>query len=69
MQRWEYQTLSIIIDKENRAYWMGTNDGEKGPLEKQLDQMGTEGWELIGVTTINNRGTTNGVTYYLKRAI
>ena len=69
MQKWEYHTLSIIIDNDNRAYWMETNEDGKGQVERQLNQMGTVGWELVGVATIDNQGTTKGVTYYLKRPI
>lgn len=43
-------------------------DGANG-LEQQLNQMGTDGWELVNVVALTNRGTTKGVTYYLKRPL
>ena len=68
MQKWEYQTLSLIIENDNRVHWIESPDGAKG-VEQQLNQMGTDGWELVNVVALTNRGTTKGITYYLKRPL
>ena len=68
MQKWEYQTLSLVMDKDHGVYWLESHDGAQG-VEQQLNQMGTDGWELVNVVALTNRGTIKGVTYYLKRPL
>jgi hypothetical protein len=48
---WEYKVLSRIIADE------------PPPTEDDLNALGNDGWELVGILTISNR-----VQFYLKRS-
>lgn len=55
---WEYKTLPIHIQ-----------DGlvEDMELDKQLNALGLEGWEVYSVTSTSLQGTTRYVVHHLRR--
>ena len=80
MQKWQYLMLVLGWEQEKKFfYWMdiGTKvlDGIAGEkidgkgIEKVLNQLGQEGWELVNVQTMSHLGTASVVNYYLKRPI
>jgi hypothetical protein len=68
-ERWEYlviaggtTNLAAATDASMRKETSGAFGREAYPLEKNLDRLGNQGWELVGVS-----GNPNDPTYYLKR--
>ena len=81
MQKWEYKTLNLGWDDENRFfYWFDQeetlfgkiNAGERTDdigLENRLKELGKEGWELVSVLSLTHLGTLSTIKHYLKRPI
>jgi hypothetical protein len=58
MQRWEYHIINI----RSENYRLDPNATEK------LDQFGAEGWELVGLTSVNFKsGATDNIAMVFKR--
>ncbi len=45
------------------------DDGLGNGLGQQVNKLGREGWELVGVTPLTKNGTTVQTRYYFKRPI
>lgn len=54
---WEYQ---VILDPAFQSF---ASTGEFAKGIKEMNEIGAQGWEIVGVTN-----TENGVMLYLKRA-
>jgi len=60
MDSWEYKT--IITDK---SFWSGK---DKIDIEKTLNNLGRNGWNLVSVIPISTTaGTTNALQFFFKR--
>jgi hypothetical protein len=54
MQKWEYTTLSVWLDKDQ---WVFEYDGKKYPTSERdsiMSKMGQDGWELVSALPFNN---------------
>lgn len=78
MQKWEYLRLINERNEDDTLfYWQDLPEVSTKELtpEKRLNQLGQEGWELVGVfpssTWSGERmaGYTTRTTYWLKRSI
>lgn len=65
--RWEYETLLIGNDKLTvppalaRVATAGPRPWPATGFEEALNEMGREGWELVGITNIASSGQTLAV--------
>lgn len=68
MQKWEYRTLQLAMnDKENLVWLDDQQDGRN--VATRLNELGTEGWELVSVDTNSLSGVTIRTVFYLKRPV
>lgn len=58
MQKWEYKQFMITVAERNGRLLLYSINGQqppnwsKGPtIDEYLSQLGTEGWELVAVTS------------------
>jgi hypothetical protein len=65
-KRFEYKTLKI---EEKVDFWTGAEIDEQ-KIEFQLNQLGSQGWELTSTLETNYReGKTNEIIFLFKREI
>ncbi len=62
MTKWEYRIFTV--KRKHSELW-----SQNVEYEKQLNQMGKDGWELITVVPLTGTGTIIGEQFYLKRKI
>ena len=66
MDTWEY----ISFAYETTGFWFAGPDVSTQDLDSQLDELGSEGWELVtAVPTARENGKTNALVYTLKRRV
>ena len=64
--KWEYQVLKL---KTEVGFWSGT-DFDAVALEKELNRLGSDGWEVISIFDIEKiKGGSKFVNVVLKRRI
>jgi hypothetical protein len=63
MQNWEYQTLSLIVNKG----MFGNTQYDPQPLDQQINQLGERGWEVVSIVGITTNGWTDQLLVTLKR--
>jgi|RhiMetdeSRZDD1v2_1073273.scaffolds.fasta_scaffold01570_7 hypothetical protein len=71
MQQWEYRRLCYGWDDERRdLIWEDTKEGDVDgdTLDKRLNRLGREGWELVSVEKISDVSHVV-VNFYFKRPI
>jgi len=56
--KWEYRVELLLDD----------NPDPKGPPDKELNELGAEGWELVSVVEVAVHGGHN-LRFYFKRPI
>jgi hypothetical protein len=66
MQKWEYMTLVLAFDEQNKYIWMDAKDDERGATAR-LTELGEQGWELLSVDSQQSLGNTIRTVFYLKR--
>ena len=67
MQKWEYETLSLIWASADWVWDDNIRASEK-TVRDRLDRFGREGWELVGVLSVTGeKGQTKEFQYYFKR--
>jgi len=60
MTSWEYKVFET-----GKSFW-GAKD--KTDIDKTLDELGKDGWELISVVPLSTTsGSTTGLQFFLKR--
>jgi hypothetical protein len=67
LRRWEYRVVDLLKETESKrdrtqdasGRWLHTSD-----LEEVLNQLGAEGWELVDMQFIPDRGETIVVGYF-----
>jgi hypothetical protein len=63
---WEYKTLTF----EAAGFWSGGGKLDAQLLTGQLNELGSEGWELVSIfDTTKHEGQTRHVYAVLKRVI
>lgn len=62
-KRFEYKSIEV----KPKSMWTVKIDLEE--LEKQLNCLGMEGWELVAVTPYSSTGTSLGSLYTFKREL
>lgn len=68
MQNWEYMVLQLVMnDKENLVWLDAPEDGRS--IADRLNDLGTQGWELVSADTNSLSGVTIRTIYYLKRPV
>ena len=68
MQKWEYQTLQLVMnDKENMVWYDAVEDNRS--VSERLNEFGANGWELVGVDSRSLSGITISTVYYFKRSV
>ena len=66
MQKWEYTTLQLAMNEKENLVWLDDQtDGRN--VATRLNELGTEGWELVSVDTNSLSGVTIRTVFYLKR--
>jgi hypothetical protein len=75
VQRWEYKTISRVIDaKSDDFVWKGNPADARGVAE-MLTALGQEGWELVSVLPVSNwvgnaaAGRTTQIQFFFKRPV
>jgi hypothetical protein len=64
--RFEYQTLTF----ETSGFWSGGGKLNVTQLTEQLNQLGSQGWELVSIFDTNmHEGQTRQVYAVLKRVL
>lgn len=63
-KKFEYKTLFIEAE---RSIWSVKFDTEK--MDAKLNELGTEGWELVSAESKDLGGTSFGFVYTFKREI
>ncbi|HLW63501.1 MAG TPA: DUF4177 domain-containing protein [Flavobacterium sp.] len=63
MKRFEYKTIEI----KPKGFW-GTNFNTE-EIDKELNKLGSQGWELVAVESRDMGGTIYGFHYTFKREI
>lgn len=69
MQRWQYKTLTYGWDEQIKdLVWTDTKDlvVNAEMVDKRLNELGSEGWELISIEKISDISHI-AVSFYLKR--
>lgn len=62
--KWEYHTITLIAEKKAPGeYVIGESH------VRELDGLGSEGWELVSVVPMMQDGVLHEVTYVLKRPL
>jgi hypothetical protein len=55
MTSWEYKII-----KTEKSIWSGK---DKSDTEKELADLGRDGWEIVSVIPLTQGGTTNGYNF------
>lgn len=67
MTRWEYKIINVR--SENYRLDPRATDSRPG-LEPSLNDLGAEGWELVGLTSVNFKsGATDNIALVFKRPL
>ena len=70
VERFEYQQ---IWAGASRSGWDSScnynNQGTHDNIARVLNQLGSEGWELVSTTSANGQGNTEGIIYTFKRKL
>ena len=65
------EDLASILDSPRKwrhlAFTVDAKDGRTGEAARQINQIGSDGWELVDVESLTNGGTTTKVVYCFKR--
>ncbi len=73
MQQWEYLVLERTVDLEKHS--TSWSDGVAESLERRLNKLGREGWELVSENSMALvsggywAGHTTDITFILKRPV
>ena len=69
MQKWEYKR--VILDHDLMDWtWSDTGKTmEQQSQEQRLNEMGSEGWELVSMSSFVANGETAGYAFYFKRPL
>lgn len=68
MQQWEYKIfVRVFVVSGGSTYRWGHDDKDKRGGEELANDMGKEGWELVGLTTVPLGSSTGHVHYAFKR--
>ena len=66
MQKREYTTLQLAMNDKETLVWLDDQaDGRN--LATRLNELGTEGWELVSVDTNSLSEVTIRTVFYFKR--
>lgn len=57
------------MNKIKFEYKIVSNDDTLKVLEKTLNKLGADGWELISIVPITSDGWTSSERYYFKRRV
>jgi hypothetical protein len=72
MQKWEYLRI-LQVASFNRIDWTINGQAAGVPsFEAMLNQMGNDGWELVGLTSVASNALVSGAAtteYILKRPL
>ena len=68
MQKWEYRTLSLVMNEKENLVWYDAQE-DLSTVSEKLNALGQEGWELVSVDTNTLSGVTIKTIYYLKRLL
>lgn len=63
--RWEYYVLEVNAD----IHLLKPSQFAKGQIADQLNKLGAEGWELVGVVNAAVGVTAGPLLYHFKREI
>lgn len=66
MQKWEYTTLQLAMNDKENLVWLDDQQDDR-TVSTRLNELGSEGWELVSVDTNSLSGVTIRTVFYLKR--
>ena len=66
MQKWEYMTLQLAMNEKENLVWLDAQEDDRN-VSSRLNELGSEGWELVNVDTNSFSGVTVRTVFYLKR--
>lgn len=67
MTRWEYKYAVGLLETTDALGGVIKGSHLKGVSEAEIEQLGEEGWELVGLTSVNLSGTTKNLLLAFKR--
>lgn len=68
MQNWEYMVLQLAMNEKENLVWLDAPEDGRSMADR-LNELGTQGWELVSVDTNSLSGVTIRTIYYLKRPV
>ncbi|HEX4955488.1 MAG TPA: DUF4177 domain-containing protein [Thermoanaerobaculia bacterium] len=76
MTRWEYKIINVRSENyrldpgARSAVWPPPAQASDRTTTQMLNELGQEGWELVGITSVNFKtGATDNVAFVFKRPI
>ena len=68
MQHWEYWVLQLVMNEKENLVWLDAPEDGRS-IADRLNDLGTQGWELVSADTNSLSGVTIRTIYYLKRPV
>ena len=65
MQKWEYLTQLHLLDETSKEWFWNSDRTDHEKLDKKLNKLGEEGWELVAVRT----ASSSVAFYHFKRPV
>ncbi len=65
MQKWEYLVLVHAWNEEKQDFFWNNDSTDPDKIERKLNKLGQEGWELVDTRTISSASAF----YHFKRPI
>ena len=67
MTKWEYKTMVVLLETTDTLGGVIKGSHPKSACEADVQQLGEEGWELVGLTSVNLGGSTKNLLLVFKR--
>ena len=69
MTKWEYKTVIGLLETTDALGGVIKGSHLKSVCEAEVQKLGEEGWELVGLTAVNLAGSTKNLLLAFKRPL